>query len=92
MKHMFSGRSEIYSYVTDGKERVANRSSQDGEMRAKTYWDSDTLVVEKHQAGVLWVSRYTLSQDGKCLAVTHSVNKSSFSNAFDESLTYEKQR
>jgi hypothetical protein len=92
MKHMFSGRSEIYSYVTDGKERVANRSPQDGETRAKTYWDGDTLVVEKHQAGSFWVSRYTLSQDGKVLAVTHGVNKSSFSNAFDESLTYEKQR
>jgi hypothetical protein len=92
MEHMFSGRSEIYSYVTDGKERVANRSLQDGETRAKTYWDGDTLVIEKHQAGSFWVSRYTLSQDGKSLAVTHGVNKSSFSNAFDESLTYEKQR
>jgi hypothetical protein len=36
--------------------------------------------------------RYTLSQDGKSLAVTHHVNKSSLSAAFDESLTYEKQQ
>ena|SRR5450631_883282 len=90
--HMFSGRSEIYSYVTDGKERVASRSQQDGETRAKTYWDGDTLVIEKHQAGSFWVSRYTLSQDAKSLTVTHAVDKSSFGNAFDESLTYEKQR
>jgi hypothetical protein len=96
MEHTFYGRSETYSYMTDGKERVANRSPQDGETRAKAYWDGDTLVIEKHQetgrAGIIWMSRYTLSQDGKSLAVTHHVNKSSFSAAFDESLTYEKQQ
>jgi hypothetical protein len=53
-------------------------------------------VIEKHQetglGGSVWMSRYILSQDGKSLAVTHHVNKSSFSAAFDESLTYEKQQ
>ena len=92
MEHRFFGRSEIYSYVTDGGERVANRSSVDGKTSAKTYWDGDTLVIEKHQRGIFWVSRYTLSQDGQTLAVTHHNNKSWFSDAFDESLTYEKQR
>jgi hypothetical protein len=85
-----------YRYITDGKEHVANRSPVDGETLAKTYWDGDTLVIEKRQelgpGGSRWVSRYTLSQDGKSLAVTHHVNQSSFSAAFDESLTYEKQQ
>jgi hypothetical protein len=87
---------ETYSYMIDGKERMANRSLQEGETRAKAYWDGDTLVIEKRQetgrGGSTWTSRYTLSQDGTSLAVTRHVNKSSFSGAFDESLTYEKQR
>src|ERR1035441_4083847 len=69
MEHAFDGRSETYSYMTDGKERVANRSPQDGETRAKAYWDGDTLVIEKHQEigprGSVSMSRYILSQDGK---------------------------
>src|SRR5882672_761452 len=47
MEHTFNGRSETYSYVTDGKERMANGSLQDGATRAKAYWDIDTLVIEK---------------------------------------------
>jgi hypothetical protein len=87
---------ETYSYVIDGKERVANRSTQDGVTRAKAYWVGDTLVIEKHQetrrGEVDFVVRYTLSQDGKSLAVTHHVDRSWFSGAFDESLNYEKQQ
>jgi hypothetical protein len=94
MVHMFSDRSETYSYVIDGKWRVANRSTQDGVTRAKAYWDGATLLIEKQQetgrGQVIFVVRYTLSQDGKSLAVTHHVNGSPFSAAFDESLTYEK--
>jgi hypothetical protein len=87
---------ETYHYITDGKQHVANRSSTEGETLAKTYWDGDTVVTEKSQEFGLgvskWVSRYTLSQDGKSLAITHHVSRSSFSEAFDESLTYEKQQ
>lgn len=94
--HMFNGISETYFYVTDGKERVANVSDHEGQLRAKTYWDRDTLVIEKRQDNDLrvsaWVSRYELSQDGSTLVVTQHVAKSSFSDAFDELLTYEKQR
>ena len=87
---------DTYHYVTDGKEHVAKRSLVNGETRAKAYWDDDTLVIEKRQEVAQrdssWVVRYTLSQDGKSLAVTHHVNKSSFSDAFDLSLTFEKQQ
>jgi hypothetical protein len=85
-----------YLYVTDGKQHVANISPAEGKTLAKTYWDGDTLVIEKRQEigprDSSWVSRYTLSQDGKSLTVTHHVDRSSFSAAFDESLTYEKQQ
>jgi hypothetical protein len=91
VEHTFDGRSETSSYVTDGKEHTANMSWQDGDTRAKTYWDGDTLVMERLRLGS-WMSRYILSQDGKSLTVNHHVYKSSFSDAFDESLTYEKQQ
>ena len=55
--------------MIDGKERVANRSTEDGVTRAKAYWDGDTLVIQKQQetdrGQVAFVVRYTLSQDGK---------------------------
>lgn len=88
-------KTETYRYVTDGKERVANRSQLDGVTQAKAYWDGDTLVIEKHQdigGGANWICRYTLSQDGKSLAVSERVSKSSFGAAFEESLIYEKQK
>jgi hypothetical protein len=96
MQYTFNGRSETYIYVTDGKERTANGSLQDGPTRAKTNWDGDTLVIEKHQAtghvgAFVWISRFSLSQDGKSLAVTHHANQSSFGAAIDESLVYEKE-
>ena len=87
---------DTYHYITDGKEHVANRSPVDGETLAKTYWDGDTLVIEKRQelgpGGSKSLVRYTLSQDGKSLEVTYHVYKSSFSDAFDLSRTYEKQQ
>jgi hypothetical protein len=96
MVHTFNGKSETYFYMVDGKERLANRSAQDGELRAKAYWDGNTLVIEKHQKMLagdsVWISRYTLSQDGKSLGITHHVIESSFSGTLDESLTYQKQQ
>lgn len=69
-------------------------SAQDGPLRAKAYWDGDTLVIEKHQdlgpGGTTWVSRYSLSQDAKTLRITQHVTRSAFSPPFDESLVYDK--
>jgi len=94
VRHLFNGRSELYSYITDGKERIVNMSVQDGPLRAKASWDGDTLVIEKHQerGDTTWVSRYKLSQDAKTLELTQHVSKSALSSPFDESLFYEKQR
>jgi len=86
--------SETYSYVTDGEERVVNSSQQNGVTRAKAYWDGDTLVIEgrNDRLGGSWVAHYTLSQDGRSLVVAQHFNKSSFSPAFDELLTFEKRK
>ena len=91
--HLFDGRSQLTTYLTDGKERFVNWSSEDGALRAKAYWDGDTLLIEKHQdlGDTTWVSRYSLSQDGKSLRITHRVIRSSFSAAFDQSLVYDKE-
>ena len=98
MTLLFLGRTETYTYMTDGKERAARLSLQEGAMQAKAYWESDTLVIEKHYAipsqtvgASVSISRYTLSRDGKSLAIASHANKSSLGAAFDESLTFEKQ-
>jgi hypothetical protein len=96
MEHLFSSRSETYSYVTDGKEHTANRSALDGELRAKAYWDGNVLVIDKSQftsSGIsTWTTRFTLSPDGMALAITQHVAKSLMGNGFDEELIYDKQR
>jgi hypothetical protein len=95
VEHLFEGRSEAYSYIVDGKERVANKSALDGETRAKAYWEGETLVIEKHQdaaPGVTtWVSRYSLSQDMQTLRIAQRVTRSSFTPPFDELLVYDRQ-
>jgi hypothetical protein len=96
MEHLFSSRSETYSYVIDGKEHTANRSALDGELRAKAYWDGNVLVIDKSQftsSGMsTWTTRFALSPDGMTLGVTQRVAKSLMGNGFDEELTYDKQR
>jgi len=92
--HSFNGRSEVIAYVTDGKERVVHRSLDEGPIRAKAYWEGETLVIEKHQDQVncSWVSRFSLSQDGKSLGIAQHVAASTLSGPFDESLVYDKER
>ena len=93
--HLVDGSSQLSTYLTDGKERFVNWSAQDGALRARAYWDGDTLLIEKHQdhgsRAIEWVSRYSLSQDAKTLRITHHITRSSFSPPFDESLIYDKQ-
>ena len=95
MEHLFNGRTETYSYVTDGKEHTANRSGPDGEARAKTYWDGNVLVIEKLQStgsgSSAWTSRFALSSDGMTLSVTHHVAKSPMSGDFVEEIVYDKE-
>jgi len=99
--HTLHGRRQVYFYVIDGKERLANMSAaaHDGEIWAKAYWDVDTLVVERrHEIGASGLilhsastSRYTLSRDRQSLTVKHHFEESPLNSAFDEFLLYEKK-
>jgi hypothetical protein len=93
MVFTFPQSSMIYSYMTDGEERVANSSSQNGVTRAKAYWDGDTLVIEgrNERSGDSWTARYPLSQDGRNLVVARHLNKSSFHPASDELIIFGKR-
>lgn len=92
--HHFGGRTERFSYVTDGKDHAAS-VGDDGTADAKTVWDGATLVIEKQQqvpgSIARSTSRYTLSQDGKTLLITHEVKKSEFGGPFGEWLVYDKK-
>jgi hypothetical protein len=91
--HLVGHDSELFTYVTDGKERVVHMDADDGPWRGRAHWERDTLVVEvrldlRHFSSV---SRYSLSQDTKTLEIKRRVPKSRFGDAFDESLLYDKQ-
>jgi hypothetical protein len=92
--HISLGHSDTYRYVTDGNERVANSSEQDGVTQAKAQWDDNVLVIEKRQRfkgqDFSWTMTYAFSPDGKSLVIHEHVNTSSRGPAFDETLTYEK--
>jgi hypothetical protein len=58
-------------------------------------WEGSSLVLDKQQTllagGTLWTSRYTLSQDGKSLVITHHVKESHLGSPGDEWLVYDKK-
>ncbi|MBZ5721060.1 MAG: hypothetical protein LAO03_11830 [Acidobacteriia bacterium] len=97
MTHIFEGGTETDFYLTDGKERMANSLHYDEQIRAKTYWVGNTLVIESHRerGGFLasvWTSRYELSEDGKILLESeHFLKSSSSDKPFDVFRTFEKQ-
>ena len=95
--HVTDGKNEIFTYVIDGKERMANVPGQSAAIRGKAYWDGDTLVIEKNQDSgdfgtTSWTSRYSLSQNGKTLTIIEHVTRSAFSAPFDETLVYDRHR
>ena len=85
-------------YVTDGEERLALPPYEGDQLRAKAYWDGNTLVIEKHREWAdhrdgVWTIRYELSTDGKTLYVSEHFLKSSYSDKpFDVFRTFERQR
>jgi hypothetical protein len=93
--HNFGASSETFFYVVDGKERLARLGSNGDQIRAKAMWEGASLVLEKRQTLVprdtLWTSRYTLSEDGKSLVITHHVKQSTFGSPGDEWLVYDKK-
>jgi hypothetical protein len=93
--HNFGDESETFSYVVDGKERLARLGRNGDHVRAKAMWEGSSLVLDKQQTllagGTLWTSRYTLSQDGKSLVITHHVKESHLGSPGDEWLVYDKK-
>ena len=98
MTHIHQGGPiETEVYFTDDKEHLASPLNKEQQMRAKTHWDGNVLVIEKkRQAGAsrarVWTNRYELSEDGKLLRVSGHYLKSPFSDKpFDVIWTFEKQ-
>jgi hypothetical protein len=100
MRHPFSplGDRDIYSYVIDGNERVANVSATGVVFKGKAYWDGNTVVIERHQQATdndqpiewFWRSRYSMSADGKVLVVDNE-RPGDPNSDFQSELIYEKQ-
>jgi hypothetical protein len=95
--HVTDGRNEIFTYVTDGKEHMANVPGQSAAIRFKAHWDGDTLVIDKNEDSgdfgtTSWTSRYSLSQNGKTLTIIEHVTRSAFSAPFDETLVYDRHQ
>lgn len=96
--NIYHGGRETEYYVTDGQERVALPDSHGIQLRAKAYWDGNTLVIEKRREGEdfgvsVYTMRYELSADGKILHVSeHFVKSPFFATPFDVFRTFEKQR
>jgi hypothetical protein len=97
MTHISQSGNQTDFYLTDGKEHIARSPHHDEQLRAKAYWDGNTLVIESHrEAGdfrvSVWTSRYELSQDGKTLQVSeHFLKSPSSDKPFDVFRTFEKQ-
>jgi len=89
--------SNKYVYVVDGKQHLSC-SSQNSMYQAKAYWDGETLVIEKEQQNGnnypplhnYWTSRYSLSSDGKVLAVNNQRGALP-KDGFHSELIYDKQ-
>jgi hypothetical protein len=76
---------------------MANVPGQSAAIRCKAYWDGDTVVIDKNQDSgdfgtTSWTSRYSLSQNGKTLAIIEHVARSAFSASFDETLVYDRRQ
>lgn len=82
--------------ITDGDERVTD-SNPDTEIWTRVYWAGPVLVFESRQKarpahaseGLKWTSRWSLSEDGKTLAIQkHFTTRD---GEFDQKLLFDKQ-
>ncbi len=70
------GKKAHLEFITDGQERVTD-SNPDSEIWTRVYWAGPVLVFDArdkarpaHESrGIKWTSRWTLSDDGKTLAI-----------------------
>ncbi len=90
------GKTTHAEVTSDGEERVTE-SNRDSEIWTRAYWAGPVLVFESrdkarpaHEGrGIKWTSRWSLSDDGKTLAIQkHFVMPQ---GEFDQKLIFEKQ-
>lgn len=81
---------------SDGEERVTE-SNRDSEIWTRVYWAGPVLVFESREKarpahesrGLKWTSRWSLSEDGKTLAIVKHFTTPQ--GEFDQKLVFEKQ-
>jgi hypothetical protein len=85
------GQTSTSKYSTDGKETT--NTMMGNEVKSKAAWDGNVLVVNSNMdmggAQLKMVAKYTLSDDGKTLTQTLSID--SPQGAFDLSFVLVKQ-
>ncbi len=90
------GKKTRVEVTTDGEERVTD-STPASEVWTRVYWAGPVLVFESrdkarpaHESrGIKWTSRWTLSDDGKTLAIQKHFTTPQ--GEFDQKLIFEKQ-
>lgn len=90
------GKKTHADIITDGDERVTD-SNPDSEIWTRVYWTGPVLVFESRQKarpahesdGLKWTSRWSLSDDGKTLAIQkHFTTRD---GEFDQKLLFNRQ-
>lgn len=90
------GKTTHAEITTDGEERVTD-SNPDTEIWTRVYWAGPVLVFESRQKarpahesqGIKWTSRWSLSDDGKTLALQKHFTTPD--GEFDQKLLFDKQ-
>ena len=88
--------SKHLDIITDGEERVTE-SDDESELWTRASWSGPVLVWEARRRAkpahevrpVSWVSRWTLSEDGKTLTINRRITAGD--QSVDERMVFEKQ-
>jgi len=90
------GKKAHLEFTTDGEERMTE-SNAEYEIWARVYWAGPVLVFESRQKarpahespGLRWTSRWSLSDDGRTLAVQKHFTAPQ--GEFEQKLIYDRQ-
>ncbi len=91
------GKKAHLEFTTDGQERVTDSSNPESEIWTRVYWAGPVLVFDArdkarpaHESrGIKWTSRWTLSDDGKTLAIQKHLSIPQ--GETDQKLIFDKQ-
>jgi hypothetical protein len=96
MDYTQDGNTRRIDVTTDGEERVTE-SDEESEIWTRVSWSGQVLVWEARRRAkpahqvipVGWVSRWSLSEDGKTLTINRRIT--SGEHSVDEVMVFEKQ-